>query len=208
MKKNQSGVTLISLVVTIVVMLILAATALAMLSGDSGIITNAQKARAANTESTVAEIMSTAYNTVQTEATTKMATSVGYRPNQQAQSLMNLVVADIGTGKCTTYDAVDQGNVPDAIKDTTNIDDVNGYFVYLENGTAEVKDGDGNVTSSYPYVDIVMLYRDTTFDLALEDETPAEGVYPVDNQYPQLEARIRLTTGGVSYIEPIRSTLV
>ena len=43
--KNKKGITLIALVVTIVVLLILAGTAIAMLTGDSGIMTNAQKAK-------------------------------------------------------------------------------------------------------------------------------------------------------------------
>ena len=53
--QNQKGITLIALVVTIVVLLILAGTSIAMLSGDNGIITNAQKSTAANTEGQVSE---------------------------------------------------------------------------------------------------------------------------------------------------------
>ena len=44
MSKND-GITLIALVVTIVVLLILAGTSIAMLSGDNGIITQAQEAK-------------------------------------------------------------------------------------------------------------------------------------------------------------------
>ena len=44
-KRGTRGITLIALVVTIVVLLILAGTAIAMLTGDSGIMTNAQKAK-------------------------------------------------------------------------------------------------------------------------------------------------------------------
>ena len=44
-KARNKGITLIALVVTIVVLLILAGTAIAMLTGDSGIMTNAQKAK-------------------------------------------------------------------------------------------------------------------------------------------------------------------
>ena len=43
--RETRGITLIALVVTIVVLLILAGTAIAMLTGDSGIMTNAQKAK-------------------------------------------------------------------------------------------------------------------------------------------------------------------
>ena len=42
--KNQKGITLIALVVTIVVLLILAGVAIAMLRGDNGILTKATKA--------------------------------------------------------------------------------------------------------------------------------------------------------------------
>ena len=64
--KNQKGITLVALVVTIVVLLILAGTSIAMLQGDNGIITNAQKSAAANTEGAVIENMNNAYNTIKT----------------------------------------------------------------------------------------------------------------------------------------------
>ncbi|MCI9063740.1 MAG: prepilin-type N-terminal cleavage/methylation domain-containing protein [Clostridia bacterium] len=41
--KNQNGITLIALVITIIVLLILAGVAIAMLSGDNGILSNATK---------------------------------------------------------------------------------------------------------------------------------------------------------------------
>ena len=39
--RNNKGVTLVALVITIIVLLILAGVSLAMLTGDSGILTNA-----------------------------------------------------------------------------------------------------------------------------------------------------------------------
>lgn len=44
MKNNQKGITLIALVVTIIVLLILAGVSIAMLSGQTGILKNAQTA--------------------------------------------------------------------------------------------------------------------------------------------------------------------
>ena len=44
-EKSQNGITLIALVVTIVVLLILAGTSIVMLTGDDGIITNAQNSK-------------------------------------------------------------------------------------------------------------------------------------------------------------------
>ena len=47
MKKNTKGITLITLVVTIIVLLILAGVSISMLTGQNGIITQAQKAKEA-----------------------------------------------------------------------------------------------------------------------------------------------------------------
>lgn len=48
MKKNNLGITLIGLVVTIVVLLILAGVSIALLTGDNGIMTQAKKAKITN----------------------------------------------------------------------------------------------------------------------------------------------------------------
>ena len=65
--KNQRGITLIALVVTIVVLLILAGTSIAMLSGETGIISNAQRAKIGNKEGEVISRMNFAYDTVKTQ---------------------------------------------------------------------------------------------------------------------------------------------
>ena len=53
--KNEIGITLIALVVTIVVLLILAATSISMLTGENGIVTKAQEAKEENRGGTVEE---------------------------------------------------------------------------------------------------------------------------------------------------------
>ena len=45
MRKNIKGITLITLVVTIIVLLILAGVSISMLTGQNGILTQAQKAK-------------------------------------------------------------------------------------------------------------------------------------------------------------------
>ena len=55
MKKQERGITLIALVVTIVVLLILAGVSISMLTGDNGIITQAQEAKNKNNHATVSE---------------------------------------------------------------------------------------------------------------------------------------------------------
>lgn len=55
MLRNQKGITLIALVITIIVLLILAGVSIAMLTGDNGILTQANKATVTNIEGRVDE---------------------------------------------------------------------------------------------------------------------------------------------------------
>ncbi len=55
MIKNQKGITLIALVITIIVLLILAGVSIAMLTGENGILTQATDARDTNTKAGIAE---------------------------------------------------------------------------------------------------------------------------------------------------------
>ena len=65
--KNQKGITLIALVVTIVVLLILAGVAIAMLRGDNGILTESQKAASETKIGEATEAVSNAINELTTE---------------------------------------------------------------------------------------------------------------------------------------------
>ena len=53
--KNQKGITLIALVITIIVLLILAAVSIAMLTGENGILTQANKAKTDTSNAETAE---------------------------------------------------------------------------------------------------------------------------------------------------------
>ena len=46
--KNERGITLIALVITIIVLLILAGVSIAMLTGENGILTQSTKAKKSN----------------------------------------------------------------------------------------------------------------------------------------------------------------
>lgn len=65
--KNNKGITLIALVITIIVLLILAGVALAMLSGDNGILTKASKAVEDTDEADKKEEVSRAINELMAE---------------------------------------------------------------------------------------------------------------------------------------------
>ncbi len=54
-ESNKNGITLVALVITIVVLLILAGVSISMLTGDNGIISQAQKAKEETEYSTWSE---------------------------------------------------------------------------------------------------------------------------------------------------------
>ena len=147
MKRNERGVTLIALVVTIVVLLILAGTAIAMLSGDDGIMTNAQRAQAANTEGEVREKIKLAYSALKTEIDVNSAVDTAYNAQTEVADLFQLVLDEMGL---TTADV------------TTNISAKSGYIVtYAASGEQIDTDGDNAVDTAVPT--IYFEYRDNKF---------------------------------------------
>ena len=78
--KNQNGITLIALVITIIVLLILAGVSIAMLTGDNGILSNAQKAGDDTLKAEVKERLQLALNDVKTEIYANQADKNSYKP--------------------------------------------------------------------------------------------------------------------------------
>lgn len=64
--RNQRGITLIALVITIIVLLILAGVSIAMLTGDNGILSNAQRSSRETAIANTKEKISTAVNEAMT----------------------------------------------------------------------------------------------------------------------------------------------
>ena len=65
--KENKGITLIALVITIIVLLILAAVSIAMLTGENGILTQAQNAKKETSIAEEKELIALAYNAVKAE---------------------------------------------------------------------------------------------------------------------------------------------
>ena len=114
--KNNKGITLIALIVTIIVLIILAGVAIAMLSGDNGVLKNAEAARYDTSISTFDERVKLAQMTVKTTITSKM-----------------VQIASNGQG----YKAVDDANYTDLVARvqkelSAQLNDYNkeGYTVY------------------------------------------------------------------------------
>lgn len=159
--RNQKGITLVALVVTIVVLLILAGTSIAMLSGDNGIITNAQKSAAANTEGEALDKMKMAYNTVSTEVIAKAATSTSYDATTETNlvALANVVSKDLG-GTGTT------------ITSTVLTETIGNYTVTLDltNKTIAVSYADSSFGSekTYEAIDCTMTINASKTSLTID----------------------------------------
>ena len=178
MKKNQNGVTLIALAVTIIVMLILAGVTMATLTGENGIITQSRRTAAANTEGTVKEKMQTAFNSVILEVNMDRAGTEAYNAQNNITKYVQVVANSIGTGDTTTYptsDSTDKAVSALAAK----------YNVYVV-GNNKIK------------ID----YKDTTFALGT-----SATVNQKTNTYPMLSATITFDVNNVTYTGPVTHSL-
>ncbi len=189
MKKNQNGVTLIALAVTIIVMLILAGVTMATLTGENGIITQARRTAAANTEGTVKEKMTSAYNSVIFQINMDRAGNEALNAQtEKIQTYLDVIAESIGeSDTLVNKNTVATEPTVDSVK-TTLANSGKHYLTYII----------GNKI----YID----YYDTTFCLtaAANKGTKANG----KNQYPMLRAYFTLTVNEVSPLSgPITSAL-
>ena len=67
MKRKNSGVTLIALIITIIVLLILAGVTIAMIVGDNGILNRAADAAVQTEQASIKEALDLAYSDYQLE---------------------------------------------------------------------------------------------------------------------------------------------
>lgn len=98
MLKEQKGITLVALVITIIVLLILAGVTIAALSGPNGILSNASQATEDTAVSEAKEAVTTAINTILTNQYAEVATD---NTLNQA-TIISVVNANYGAGKAVT----------------------------------------------------------------------------------------------------------
>ena len=96
MRKQEKGITLIALVVTIVVLLILAAVSISMLTGENGIITQAQRAKEQTIIGEEKEAISVSYTACKTKDYSKDVISSGEMQKEINKIKNNVVVSMSG----------------------------------------------------------------------------------------------------------------
>ena len=122
--KNQRGITLIALVITIIVLLILAGVSIAMLTGENGILNKATSARSETNKAEAVERINLALNAVKAEIFDQQVDEQNWEPLDSSKQLQqeikdSLKLDGFGTAPVTT------------ITDDAN----SGKYVYNLNGT-------------------------------------------------------------------------
>ena len=90
--KNQKGITLIALVITIIVLLILAGVSIAMLTGDNGILTQASRSKRETLDAEIVE-------RVNLELNAQMANAMAGDAFDEASK----ITSNIGLGEDSEY---------------------------------------------------------------------------------------------------------
>ena len=98
--KNNKGITLIALVITIIVLLILAGITIAMLTGDNGLLTNASKAKVSQIEAKVDEEVRLAVASTKVFAEQKaISTPTGYLASTNLEDVITQLRKDLTEAK-------------------------------------------------------------------------------------------------------------
>lgn len=99
--KNQKGITLVALVITIVVLLILAGVTISMVMGPNGVLTNSQIAKEKSAKGTASDALSTALSSISTNyyANSTNGTPIGNvtKDNLEAQAPEYTFTVDVGS---------------------------------------------------------------------------------------------------------------
>ncbi len=126
--KNQKGITLIALVITIIVLLILAGVSIAMLTGQNGLLTKASGAKTSTNEAEAREVVTTAVGTILANK---------YDPTYKGEIGTN---GAVDTSKL--YNTIDAATVMAVIQKDTGLTDQD---VHAPTKAPSVTDADGHI---------------------------------------------------------------
>ena len=150
--KNNKGITLIALVITIIVLLILAGITIAMLTGDNGLLTKANDAKAKDIESSVDERVRMGVAAIRLEIAKEVATDPSWdaRTETHSEALRAALLEDLnqtsGLGKTATTHwsvSVDQEDGTPAVENTPATDPTASLqIIYKGQDYRNAKNGD------------------------------------------------------------------
>lgn len=139
--KEQKGITLIALVITIIVLLILAGVSIAMLTGENGILSKATTAKKESLEGEVLEAVKLGLAELQADM---MDPTVKEKPDISAKTIAQKAISNNTSLKEPEGDK----NTTTAVTGKTSIFLVLSNNEYEVEYTPAVKDANGNITSA------------------------------------------------------------
>ena len=185
MKKQERGITLIALVVTIVVLLILAAVSISMLGGENGIITQAIEAKDKTTIGEEKEAISVSYTACKTKDYSKDVISSEEMQEEINKIKNNVVVSMAGDDLIVYFQDTEHGYIVNQNGQISETD-------LNENSIIDMIDANIAVTLSGKviYIDDSQFTQGQLLELNIEDYTvitengvrkAGEGIF-VDNE--------------------------
>ena len=147
---KEKGITLIALVITIIVLLILAGVSIAMLTGENGILTQANNAKVEQSHGAVREGIALAYNEYQIEINTASNTKLASTETVRIQGREEKALASYSS----FLDFLNsKGYVREGTTDVLNVEKLTGGKQALGNGTDtdiyKIEEQDGNYIVNY-----------------------------------------------------------
>lgn len=143
MLRNQKGITLVALVITIIVLLILAGVTISMVLGQNGILSQANQAKAENQLATIEEQVQMA---VFAQTSQFLQNNVLAEGNTGAEALVDDVVAAVGNTGSKLCTSLPEGySVKDAAEDGST---TKAKFTVTVNGTDYTAKFDGVAQST------------------------------------------------------------
>ena len=144
---NNKGITLIALVITIIVLLILAGVSIAMLTGQNGILTQANSSKSATVKAEAVEKINLTLSTIKSSIYEKQVTNSAYNATASASTdIVNTIKAEIAS---SDLNAADSATAVEG-KYTYHIDGSTVTIKYINTaqGVAELT---GTISLTSPY---------------------------------------------------------
>ena len=133
-RTKQKGITLIALVITIIVLLILAGVSIAMLTGQNGILSQANNAKVEQSHGAVKDSMSLAYNEYQIEINTASTEKIASTTKVEIKGEEENYLANSDTFMDFL---LTKGYITDKTSGKINVENLTGAKQALGNGTGE-----------------------------------------------------------------------
>ena len=149
--KESKAITLIALVITIIVLLILAGVSIAMLTGENGILTQANNAKIEQSHGAVEEAISLAYNEWQIEVRTADTTKLASKEVVSIKGEEEKALA--GTSSTFLEFLTNKGYIKEGSTDVLDVEALTGGKQALGNGETtdiyKIEEQDGKYVVNY-----------------------------------------------------------